>query len=300
METVKKTRSLPQKIARIILKSILFLLLFIIFVFLLILTPPVQRFLTGKVENYLEKKLGTKVEIGSISFGLSGNVNLKDVYFEDKKKDTLLSGGVIKAHLNFIKLFSNEVEVKDIELQNITAKINRVLPDTVFNYQFITDAFVSKPSSAATTSAPMKLNISDVTLDNVNLTFNDAITGNDIYAHIGNLSVTIDTLDPYTQNFNIPSVIARNVQARIKQTKPLLTSEPLTKEIADAATPVAMKLNIGSIDLNKIWVKFDNDVSAFYTDINIGQLKTKQKLIDLQNNKIYLDDGLETNASVIN
>ena len=80
------------------MKSVLFLFLFILLIFLLILTPPVQKFITGKVENYLEKKLQTKVEIGSILFGLSGNLNLKNVYVEDRQKDTLLSGGTIKAH----------------------------------------------------------------------------------------------------------------------------------------------------------------------------------------------------------
>src|SRR5678816_2499752 len=149
-----------RKIARIVLKSILFLFLFIVFVFLVLLTPPAQRFLTGKVEGYLQKTLKTKVEIGSISFGLSGNINLQDVYIEDKTRDTLILGGIIKAHLNYMKLFANEVQIKDLELQNITAKIKRILPDTVFNFQFIVDAFVTnqtkKPDTAQT--APLKLN----------------------------------------------------------------------------------------------------------------------------------------------
>jgi hypothetical protein len=291
MDTEKKRTNYPRKIARIVLKSILFIFLFIVLVFLLLLTPPVQRFLTGKVENYLTNKLKTRVEIGSISFGLSGRINLENVYIEDRTKDTLVSGGSIKAHINFLKLLSNEVEVKDLELQNITAKIKRILPDTTFNYQFIMDAFTSEQSKAPDTaaSAPLKLNISDIALDNINLTYKDVITGNDMFAHIGTATATIDTLDPYTQHFVIPTVIARNVQARLRQTKPLVTSEPLSKDIADAATPVAMKLTLGSIDLNKIDIDYANDVSAFYTTLNIGQLKTTQKLIDLQNNRIYLD-----------
>src|SRR5215216_2388210 len=256
MEKEKKPINYPRKVARILLKTILFL-------FLLVLTPPVQRFMTGKVETYLQKKLKTKVEIGSISFGLSGNVNLRDVYIEDRKKDTLISGGLIKAHVNFLRLFSNEVEVKDLELQNITAKIKRVLPDTSFNFQFIVDAFTTEkkklPDTAET--APMKLNISDIALSNINLTYTDVITGNDMYAHIGTMSATIDTLDPYTQHFDIPTVIARNVQARVKQSKPLSKPEPLAKDIADAAIPDPMKLNPGTVDLSKISVQFDNDVS---------------------------------------
>src|SRR5690242_3509754 len=166
MEKEKKPKNYPRKIARILLKSILFLFLFIVFVFLMVLTPPVQRFLTGKVESYLQNKLKTKVEIESIGFGLSGNIHLKGVYIEDRTKDTLISGGLIKAHLNYLKLFSNEVQVKDLELQNITAKVKRILPDTVYNFQFIVDAFVSEQTKAPDTaqSAPLKLDISDLTL----------------------------------------------------------------------------------------------------------------------------------------
>lgn len=301
MEKEKKTTNIAQKIAKVILKTILFLFLFIVFVFIMVFTPPVQHFLTGKVQTYLQDKLKTKVVIGSISFGMSGKINLKNVFIEDKTKDTLVSGGSIKAHLNFFKLFSNEVEVKDLELQNITAKIKRVLPDTTFNFQFIVDAFISektkKPDTAKT--APLKLSISDIALDNISLVYNDVITGSDMVAHIGTLSATIDTLDPYAEHFDIPTLIARNVQARIRQFKPLITPKPLAQDIAQANAPTALKLSIGTIDLNKIAMQYDNDVSALYTTINIGQLKTKEKTIDLQNNKIYLDELTLNNSKMI-
>lgn len=301
MEKEKKTTNIAQKIAKVILKTILFLFLFIVFVFIMVFTPPVQHFLTRKVQTYLQDKLKTKVVIGSISFGMSGKINLKNVFIEDKTKDTLVSGGSIKAHLNFFKLFSNEVEVKDLELQNITAKIKRVLPDTTFNFQFIVDAFISektkKPDTAKT--APLKLSISDIALDNISLVYNDVITGSDMVAHIGTLSATIDTLDPYAEHFDIPTLIARNVQARIRQFKPLITPKPLAQDIAQANAPTALKLSIGTIDLNKIAMQYDNDVSALYTTINIGQLKTKEKTIDLQNNKIYLDELALNNSKMI-
>ena len=300
MDNEKKRTNHLQKIARIVLKSILFLFLFIVFVFLVLLTPPAQRFLTGKVEGYLQRTLKTKVNIGSISFGLSGNINLQDVYIEDKTRDTLISGGVIKAHLNYMKLFSNEVQIKDLELQNITAKIKRILPDTVFNFQFIVDAFVTnqtkKPDTAQT--APLKLNVSDISLDNINVKFTDVITGNDLFAHIGNLSATIDTLDPYTQHFDIPTIIARNVTARIKQVKPLLEPKPLAVDMAEAAKPSVMKFNLGTIDLSKINIDYANDVSAFYTTLNFGQVKGTERLIDLQNNRIYFDQVNLNNSKI--
>jgi translocation and assembly module TamB len=300
MENEKNRTNYPRKIARIVLKSILFLFLFIVFVFLLILTPPAQRFLTGKVQSYLQNKLKTRVEIGGISFGLSGNINLQNVYIEDKTKDTLVSGGAIKAHLNYLKLFSNEVEVKDLELQNITAKVKRLLPDTVYNFQFIVDAFTTQSKTPDTTqSAPLKLNISDIALDNVNLRYNDVVTGNDMFAHIGNLSATIDTLDPYQQHFDIPTIIARNVTATIKQTKPLVQPKPMEAHLAKAVTPSPMKFDLGTIDLSKINIDYSNDVSAVYTVFNFGQIKGTEKLIDLQNNRIYFDQVALNNSKMV-
>lgn len=240
------------------------------------------------------------MEIGSISFGLSGNIDLKNVYIEDKTKDTLIAGGLIKAHLNYFKLFSNEVQVKDIELQNITAKVKRVLPDTVYNYQFVVDAFTAEQTKSPDTAqtAPLKLDISDIALDNVNLKYTDAITGNDMFAHIGNLSATIDTLDPYSQHFDIPTIIARNVTAKIKQVKPLVQPEPLSKDVADATTPSIMKLNLGTIDLSKINIDYGNDVSAFYTTLKLGQVRGTEKLMDLQNNKVYFDKLALNNSKI--
>lgn len=290
-ETVKRQRSLPAKIGRIFLKTLLFLVLFIILVFLLILTPPVQRFLTAKAENFLEKKLQTNVEIGRIAFGLSGDVSLQNVYIEDRTKDTLVSGGAIKANINFLKLLSSELEVTGIELQNITAKIKRVLPDTTFNYQFVVDAFVSKTTKPEdTTAVPMKMSISDVTLDNVALTYKDAVTGNDVFARIGYATTTIDTLDPYTQTFTFPSFILRNSVVRMKQTKPLLEVKPLAVDLKEAATPAPMHLNFGVIDVSKVSIQYDNDVSALYSTVSIGKLKVDGKLLDISNNKIHLDE----------
>jgi len=298
MEKEIKTRSVPAKVGRIVVRTVLYLLLFVLLLFVLVLTPPVQRFLTGKVENFLENKLKTRVEIGSISFGLSGNVQLKDVYFEDRAKDTLLSGGLIKANINLARLFSNEYEIQDIELQNITARIKRTLPDTVFNFQYIVDAFSSPSNTSDTASAPLKLSISNATLDNVNLLYNDVVTGSDMRARIGNLSVTIDTLDLENQHYDIPTVIARNVSATIKQVKPLVKPEPMAKDLAEAKTPFSMKLSVGSVDLSKINFKYENDVSAFYTDANIGTLKTTERLLDLQQNKVWLDQVNLDNSKI--
>jgi translocation and assembly module TamB len=300
MQKPKTVSNYPRKIIRIVLKTIAFLLLFVLLIFILLLTPPVQRFLTVRVQHYLENKLHTKVLIGRISFGLSGKVGLNNIYIEDKSKDTLVSGGSIRAHLNFMKLFSNEVRIKDLEIENITAKIKRVLPDTIYNFQFIVDAFTSESSKSpdTATSPPMKLDINDLSLKNINLTYTDAVAGSDMFAHIGEFAAHIDTIDPYTQHFAVPMIVLRNSMARMKQIKPLVEPKPLSEHIANTVAPSSMNLQFGTIALEKIDLDYGNDVSAFYTNANIGEFKTKERSLDLTNNKIDLDN-ISLNGSKI-
>jgi hypothetical protein len=292
MRKERTVRKLPAKISRIVLKTIAFLLLFVVFVFVLLLTPPVQRFLTARVQHYLENKLHTKVLIGRISFGLSGKIGLNNVFIADKTNDTLVSGGSIKAHLNYLKLFSNEVRVKDLEVNDMTAKIKRVLPDTVYNFQFILDAFTSENTKSPDTasSPPMKLDIAEVSLKNINLTYTDAVAGSDMFAHIGELAARIDTLDPYTQHFVVPSLVLRNSNARMKQVKPIVEPKPLEQHVSEAATRSSMNLQLGSIVLEKVKIDYGNDVSALYAIADIGRLETKQKSLDLPNNKVDLEN----------
>ena len=166
------------------------------------------------------------------------------------------------------------------------------MPDTLYNFQFIIDAFTSESTKSPDTasSPPMKLDIAKVSLKNINLTYTDAVSGSDMFAHVGEFAARIDTLDPYTQHFVIPSFVLRNSLARIRQTKPLLEPKPLEQRINEATTPPSMNLQLGSIVLEKIKIDYGNDVSALYTIADIGQLKTKQRSLDLPNNKVDLDN----------
>lgn len=298
MQTDLHHKPIALKIARILLKTVLFLLLFVVVVFLLILTPPVQQFLTGKAENFLENKLQTRVDIGSVGFGLSGRIHLQDVYIEDRTKDTLVSGGTIKARLALFKLFKNELEINDLVVENLTAKIKRVLPDTTFNFQFIVDAFAAPTTTVdTTTTAPMKMALDKLRFQNIVFQLNDDVTGNNMRVRIGGAEARMDSINPSAFYYDIPSVAISNLTATIRQTKPLVTPEPAAKDVAEAAAPQPMQLRIGDVTLSKIALDYANDVSAFYTNLNLGRLHTTGRRLDLTRNTVHLDDLLLENTT---
>src|SRR5882724_3949300 len=142
MDQLKKKKRFLNRLARIALKTILYILIFFLLIGILVQTPPVQNLLRKKTVAWLEKKLQTKVEIGRIYIGLPRKITLENVYLEDRQKDTLLSGGSLKANISLFRLiFHGEMNFRKLELENITAKIKRRLPDTIFNFQFVADAF---------------------------------------------------------------------------------------------------------------------------------------------------------------
>lgn len=292
MQTGKRKIAGVQRTARVLLKIILFLFLFFVFIFLLLLTPPVQNFLTIRVENYLEEKLQTKVEIGRISVMLPNRLSLQDVYLEDQSKDTLLAGGEIKARINFLQLFENELRVKDIQLSDITAKVKRELPDTTYNFQFIVDAFATEQTKRSDTALTtvLRLDADKVGLNNVRIVYNDVVTGSDMWAHINVLNADIDTLNPYQQHYEVPELNVKGMTVRFTQRSPLATPEPIAKDVAEAALPSPMKLNFGKIQLEDFKIDYSNNVSSFYTNLDFDYLLADGKKLDLQNRMILLDE----------
>ena len=136
----KKERTLVAKIANVLSYILVSLIFLIILVFLFLQTPPGQNFIRGKVQSYLENKLKTKVVIGKMDISFPSSLTLKNVYIEDQTKDTLISGGTLKVDISMLKLLTNEVQIKEINFEDVTAKIKRVNQDTVFNFQFVVNA----------------------------------------------------------------------------------------------------------------------------------------------------------------
>jgi aspartate carbamoyltransferase regulatory subunit len=122
-----------------------------VLILIAIQTAPVQNFARGKIVSFLENKLKTRVEIKRLDIDFPKMLVLEGVYIEDKTKDTLIAGNQLKVDIDMVKLLHSEIQINEINLNQITGKIKRQLPDTIFNYQFIIDAFASPQDTTVKT-----------------------------------------------------------------------------------------------------------------------------------------------------
>ena len=260
-----------------------------------------QNFARKKLVSYLENKLHTKVAIGKFTLSFPKSIVLENVYFEDQKKDTLLSGGKIQVDISLLKLIKSEVEINYVGLKNITTKIYRTGSDTSFNYQYILTAFAGKSSSQKDTSSGMKINVDKIDLDNINAIFKDNQTGIDFFVGLGKFTTAFKKFDPDKMIFSLPQIALSNVTGHMFQNKPLMEVKPAQQRESESNKPFNLALNLKNIDFTNIKFDYRNDVSVMSANLNLGQLSTEVESIDLAklNVKIKSVKLLNTNTSII-
>ncbi|MEO6682723.1 MAG: translocation/assembly module TamB domain-containing protein, partial [Ginsengibacter sp.] len=296
----KKKRSLLSKLMRIfawILASVIFL---VILVLLLIQLPSVQNYGRKKVVSFLEGKLKTRVEIGKLDIKFPTDISLQKVFFEDQSKDTLLYGKELRVNLKMLQLLRSNVEIEEIYLDGIIGKVKRLPPDSVFNFQFIVDAFSSENAKTPETqdTSTLKLDINRIIVKNSHIIYDDPYSGNDMDIRIGLLDGKINKFDPFHLFFDIPVIKMKGIKGYYYQMEPLEKSiEKVVSEAASEEDNFLQLLN-KTIKLSDIDIVFKSEPSKLYSSFKIGDMDIHPETIYLKNSVITLKDATLNQSAI--
>ncbi len=286
---LKKYSTLALKIVLWVIGILIFLVLLI---FVLIRVPAVQNAVKGQVVHYLEKKIGTRVEIGRVSLDLPKLLVLENIYFEDQKKDTLFAGDTLKVDISMLKLLKNQVELNELDFRGIHANIHRGA-DSVFNFDYIVKAFMSdkkkEPEVKDTTSA-MKFSLDRINLDRIHFSYKDEPTANDVSLYIGHFDTRVKKFDLDHNRYDVPKINLAHVNARIIQRKPAVDNVKTEQEHKEEAEqPLDFDFQFNTLDLAAIKVYYQNDLSALKADVNLGKLLVGSDKLDMKSKQINLN-----------
>jgi TamB, inner membrane protein subunit of TAM complex len=284
MTISEKLKKVIRRIYRITITTVLVLLGIILLILVLIQTGPVQNWGRAKMEAYLENKLHTRVRIGNLYIGFPSRIIIKNIYVEDLHKDTLISGGRIDIDISMIRLLHKELRVNNLDLDGITVKVKRQLPDSVFNFQFIPDAFGSTDSTKkkADSSAGFKFVIGGIHLHHVHALYADDATGNELSVNLGDFDTKLKTFDPALQHYSITDIKMSDISGKLRQFKPILLLQHAADTISEHnknATPV--QLELGEIDFAKINIDYRNDAENMDAGLRLGSFRMRADSIDL-------------------
>ncbi|MBK1441890.1 translocation/assembly module TamB domain-containing protein [Parapedobacter sp. ISTM3] len=281
-----------NKFGRIAIKTLLWIIGSIIglvlLLFVLIRIPAVQNYVVQKVTAYLENKIKTPVRIAHVSLDLPKMLVLEGVYFEDQSRDTLLAGEKLRVDISMLKLLDNTVEIGRIDLQGVTAKINRTLPDSAFNFDYIINAFVTEQKEPAQpdSSAPMKFDIDRVNLNRIRFLYRDEVIGMAAEVNLNHLDTRIETFDlEGNMRFGIPRINVNGLQGSVRQwavAQPEEAPNAADFGIADtAATSLLPELEFETFNLSAIDFAYVDEASAMDTRFRINKLLARLNKLDL-------------------
>ena len=293
--SAKKILRTTGKVIAWIVGIIIFLVLL---VYILIQVPAVQNFAKNKVVSYLEKKIGTKVAIRHLSLDFPKQLVLEGVYFEDQKKDTLLFADKLRVDIALLKLIKSEVNVSYIGLEGMNANIYRLGNDTTFNYQYIVNAFTSPTTPADTSSSTLQFHLGKIELDRIRATFKDDQTGNDVVFYLGHFDTKIQTFDLAHSIYEIPDINISGIRSTVKQYKPLMTTTTADSVAAATDSAQALNLKLKTINVKDVQFAYNNTLQSLSADLNLGELTTDIKNLNLSTLLIQLNK-LELNNTKV-
>lgn len=265
-------------------------LVLVISLFIAIRIPSVQQWACNKAVNFLEGKIGTKVEVNKISLNLPKLLVLEDIYFEDQKRDTLLAGDTLKVDISLLKLLDSKLEINEIDFRGITANINRNA-DSVFNFDYIAKAFSGEQKKEPTetdTTSTMKFSVEKINLDRIKIRYNDAPAASDMRFYVGHFDTRIKNFDLDKMRFEIPKVTASGLNINMVQSTLPIKPKTMAQREAESSEPINIDLKIGTIDLSRSRVYYQNDISAMKADVKLGKALIETDVLDLKKQNIVL------------
>lgn len=250
-----------------------FIVALVLVLLLLLQTNWAKNLIKDKVEDYVAKKTNTTFTIGSLDYSLPKWVELNDVFMLDQQKDTLLFGGKIRVDVAMLKLISGKFDIDKIQLENVVARLNRKDADTVFNYQFVIDAFNTKDDNAVASkdTSALDLSLNKVVLRNIQFSMVDDVTKNATVLNVKEFDLDVKNLDLNRMYFDVNKINTNELYVSIvnNSNSPDTTTSgsggvlPLIKaneinflnsyvEFIDNTTKVVSKNQIGVLSLNEL------------------------------------------------
>ena len=203
--------------------------------------PSVQQRGIDEATAFVRETTGTEVQVERLTVDFWHTLVIEGVYVADERQDTLLHVGRLGVNIGLLHLLRQEVFVDEVFLTDVTARLTR--QDSVYNFQFLIDAFASADSAAPdtvaeapadTTSAdiPWKVGFDRIRLGQIDARVDDQTSGFLAELRLGAFTIDNDDLNLNAQRLHLRDISLDETYLGYQLFKPAppdtTPSEPLT------------------------------------------------------------------------
>ncbi len=274
---------------RVVLGLILTPFLLLAAVALLLYLPSVQNLVRTKAIAFLEKKIGTPVQLDHLALRYPLGLRLEGLRVQDQQGDTLLYAGSLNAHVVMSELLQKRIVISSVELS--TARfIVRQRPDSSFNFSYIIDAFtgldtIPKPIPADSIGG-WGFSMEKIRLENVRGEVDLRPSQLSLALNVGDLALDLDTFDTKAMRFYGGNLAISHAQIDLHTAPGPVTpdSYPLLK------SPMAgLDVRLKELDIEQVGFTLVNTVRGDSLWLNIPSGKVDVEAMDLTQQLVKLD-----------
>lgn len=162
-------------------------MIFIILVLVLSI-PAIQTRLGKYATNRLNDDFKTNINIDKVSLQFNGDVEIKNIYIEDYRKDTLISISELNTSiLNYRNIYKGNLVFGDIDIENLLFHIKTYKGESQRNLDVFVDRFES--DNPRTGKSRFLMSSSDVSIYNSVFKFSDENKETPKVLHFENLNI---------------------------------------------------------------------------------------------------------------
>ena len=212
----------------------------------------------------ISKSLGTEVSIKHVSIGILNRLNLEGLMVRDRSKDTLIYAGALKVRITDWFILKDKAVLRYAGLEDAVIKINR--KDSVWNYQYIVDHFVSPSPKDPKKKDGLALDLKKIDLRNLRFVQNDQWVGERMTIQLANLIIDANRVDLNKSIFIIDDIKLHQPLFAI-QALPALRPESLKKKNT-ASVDTGMYFNAGDIFVQTKKLKIMSTLGKIQTSMS--------------------------------
>ena len=280
----------------------------LIITFLLLQTSWAKNIIRNKLQAYISKKTNTEFRIDKIDYSFPDWVEMDGIFMRDLNKDTLLYGKTIKAEIAMLKLIGGKYQVDKIMLEDIYIDLHKKVTDSVFNYQFVMNAFKSKSEKATNADTnTIDLSLNEVILKKIRFNMLDEGTGNFTKMSVTDFNLKVKNLDFNKMNFDISRLYASELNFQLFINK----SSTDTTNNSSSTAFILLSLITDSLIVKNSFILYDDKANNIKSTNTIGLMQVagisnkdnrnvfKGKFIKLSNADIVFNHALTDTSKTV-
>ena len=231
-----------------------------------------------KLVTYLQDKIKTKVSLERIYVHFPNKIEIEKLYLQGKDVDTLLYVNTLNVGINLPGLLNNTAEFTSVKLNGLNANVIK-RADNTFNFDYIIDAFATEEED--TESKPFLIDLDKIELHNLDISYKDINSKNDIDLQLTDLKTIVKTFNLEENDYAVDYIDANGFKLKFNQGLLEEVAENVEETIDSLSQNKPLKIGINRLNLQNFDILYDDENAATKAKIVFSELSAKVEALNL-------------------